>query len=386
MKLVLLLMIMGSFIACVGNDASNPPPKDAFTSVEVPLEDSRADRIERWRVRHSDTTFWFNPNVKINDKVGKINARSSRNLIGVISYFSSGETIQTTIVSPRIFELELNKGQIIKAASGEPIFTTVNTSVGKRHTLTRFAPRLNGFEGDHRIYVLGSMNATYVGNELAFRGRVATTDGWELLNVQFGKVPASLVYEPHLSPFDFNAELMPSILDEDQQITFTAYDGADQFVKKSVNFGLRLNRFAASDLSPYEVWPRESCHPDTHSCLRKYDGDDFETCGYANQISACWSPYAIDFSRRLGEEISGYYDENVLEMKSENRRSKRTALARISPNKVGQVDPLEDEDSANEQDETTIVYHPGVVFRGSSVLWQGHYDKNGDFQFMEKIN
>lgn len=378
---LILILIALLFSGCV-----EPEENETRSKIEaVQNLDERADRIVQWRVRDSDTTFWFERGFEIKNRTGTIGGRASRNILSVESKFQFGEPLTAKIVSPRKFVLQLNEEQIVNAAAGNAIVTTVHTSVGRRHVFTRFSPRLNQFKGDHRIYILTAINAVYVGDKLTFRGRVNTAAGWELTDVRSPQKEATLSSQPSLHPFDFDAQSIAEILSDSVHLTLNAHDGARQYITKSANFGLRLIKLGTADLPPSQVWPRQTCHPEVHACLRNYKGDDFEICGYANQISACWGPHAIDFSQRLKEEINHLYETNSRLISAQHGRSRKTALARISPNKVGYVDPSESEDDAVNTDDI-LVYHPGVIYRRSSILWQGHYDKSGDFQFIEKLN
>ncbi|GEM_PF-4362568 len=381
-----ILAILLSFFSCVEAQDEQYEDQNDVLFTQQDLKDSPADRIQQWRIRHSDTTFWFESKFREKNRRWTLVGRSSRNIKHIQSHFQSGEKIDVRTISPRKFEITLDANQVIRAAMGEPILSDVQSSVGTRSIFTRFAPRIQSLRGDHRLYVLSSINAVYVGDSLMFRGRTNTAAGWELIQSNFNQHEARILSEPSLTPYEFDADLLPEILTHQSELIFTAYDGNQQFISKRVEFVLKLVSFASADKKADLIWPSLSCEPEVAQCLKKYKKSNFETCGYARQVEACWAPKAVDFSRRLKREIEGQYKQKGREIAAMGGRTKRAALARVSPNKVGLDDPFEDEDYLPSPNDGFSVYHAGVIYRRSSVLWQGFYSKKGRFEALKKVN
>lgn len=378
---ILFALLVSITAACVEDTPTlelDASPPTTINETEGP-----ADRVNQWHIRHTDTSFWFQNAFKMRKNQWKFEGRASRNISKISSKFENGDPVITKLISKRKFQVFIDAQQLVLAAKGERIFTTIETSKGNRFVSMRFAPRLKRTQGDKEVYVLPAMNAIFVGSDLRFRGRTSLRSGWELQHVRAENY-AELKSEPRLTPFEFSADELPRILRTRKYVVFTANDGNQNTSEKRVSFHLRLIQLSSSELPPRVAWPKEPCQTPVRECLRTLDDQDFEKCGYANQVEACWVPHAVDFSHHLEAEISFIYDRDERKVAGRNGRTKASALSEISPNKIGMIDPFESEDAATY--DGIVVYHPGVIYRRSSTLWQGYYNEDGNFEIIEKVN
>lgn len=253
------------------------------------------DAAGQLRAQSSGLTLWMDPRPELrNAETGALGwrIRVSKNVGAVQAATQDGAVGQTTLLSPRRFELTLADGPSVHAAlSGAPVYLGIEASEGRERSYEaqfRLFGRLTGFSGDRRLFVLPELTARWVGGPapLAYRLRLSVPRGTAAASVRLEHPALGTVSGRSEDGRNFHFELTPdqvtALIGRPTGLSFTGTLGGSRMVKRAnldlVVDGLALTTRAAS-------FPRASCDPAVSACAAS--ATDLGECGDYQAVLRC---------------------------------------------------------------------------------------------------
>lgn len=284
--------------------AEDPPPEFRGETRTLSYGDERADRsIVGWTARGSDIRVTVEARLRtVDTPEGRgwiLNGRTNKDLISMEAFMRPWDHQEARLITPRHFEVALDRDALVRIAAGEPIFMRLDTGFGDtvHNAMARFKSGFADFEGSSRAYIYRWLNpVALVGGDVVFRGRVRTSRGYELDHIftDDDAGPHTIVDEHfRKSRFDFTGQELALASDRPSDpVYFEIFDTAGTRERKTASVIFRLVQIGVSLDEIDERWPTESCEPEVEACLAALDEEavDTEVCGWANQVAACSQP------------------------------------------------------------------------------------------------
>lgn len=406
-RLALFLTAACSLLACGARDTPPPPPAEVTATVETDEErpDTKADRPRHWTVKADELQMWLHvalePKWERNETTWLLRGEVNEELATIRVYDAGGRRFDAEVKRGREFVVELSGDEALDVVSGERLyfdFFPVDAPVPIFHGTARYAPRYTRWGGSTRLYVYRAINAVQVGNQLRFRSRATAQRGHELLRIFTDDDLAPLVVEekPRKYRFDWSPRALLLAADPPTEpVYFEIADTGDTVHRKEAGIDLRLIQIGLSTGAPFDAWPPLNCEQDVLDCLLALEDDfDTETCGYANQVEACWGtprePLGADehrFRADLAEEIERWYEGDHREGRTSGARTRDAALRKLAQSDVHQLDPAQNRHSfAYDLEYFDVFWVADPVFRDSPRVWYGVYEPSGILHTIFAVN
>lgn len=377
--------------------------EDASTTLNTDLDDSKADAPGTWSVKTDGLTLWVDtslePTFGNKQTLWVLRGRVSKSMSELRAYDVDGDVLHGAMVSARKFELLLTPDEVLEMISGGRIYLDFVPREGRTplyHGMVQFAPRFADWAGTSAIFVFRAVNPVIVGDELIFRGRAKTKDGYELELVYTDDDAGPALYddEPGEYHFDWTSDALMLAADPpDDPVWFRASDSASRPVQKTASLQMRLVQMGVGTDSPLLAWPRAECTAEVRTCLDGLSSPDTSTCGWAYEVSPCLAdvvlPLAADPARFVADlelTISRWYEQHEADVRAANGRTLDAALQAIDVQNVGKLIAAEVDMFGYDPAHFDVFYHVDPVFPGSDRIWYGVYDRAGTLIGMQDVN
>lgn len=290
-------LLLGGCVADVPGEIEEIDSVEGAASAGPKTANVDASYEKEVRVRAGELTVWVR-RVSVltpgEEPRLTIRLRTSRNLVGAMSYVPEDGFGDARIVSPRVVEIDLRSGhEIHTILSGSPLFVHLETATGSptQYDLKLdLGTRLTGFAGSPNTMADSAVRAVYVKDgvtNLRYRGRVRAvgpTGSTSMAATIADKHAALAVFPGRVFRYDFTPERFLG----GTTVLFRATIRGARF-DKTADIELGVTRVGLTTEGIVGAWPEPTCDATVAACIEAAGAEatDLGDCGDYRAVARC---------------------------------------------------------------------------------------------------